>query len=155
MVNSPAFSDPPIEADVPGFIAPVPEVSVNEPPGLMMSNLDTTGVASESAQCTATGFESPLTLPSHGSAPELDSKVVLCILEISFGNRAPDDLVDARVDEVVHGAERLDELRVARLVSNIAHLAGEVWIVDLLDRCAELLFRRRDDGDVGAMLEKC
>lgn len=43
IVNSPALSEPPIEAVVPGFIAPVPEVNVREPPGLMMSNFDTTG----------------------------------------------------------------------------------------------------------------
>ena len=42
MVKSPALRDPPIEALVPGFIAPVPEVSVREPPGLIMSYLETT-----------------------------------------------------------------------------------------------------------------
>ena len=42
IVKSPAFRDPPIEALVPGFIAPVPDVNVNEPPDLMMSYLETT-----------------------------------------------------------------------------------------------------------------
>lgn len=42
MVNKPAFNEPPIEAVVPGVMAPVPEVRVRLPPGEMMSYLDTT-----------------------------------------------------------------------------------------------------------------
>lgn len=36
-MNSPAFSAPPTLAVLPGDIAPVPEVSVSEPPGVMRS----------------------------------------------------------------------------------------------------------------------
>ncbi len=42
MVKSPALREPPIEAVVPGFIAPVPDVKVREPPELMMSYFEAT-----------------------------------------------------------------------------------------------------------------
>ena len=42
IVNSPLFREPPIDAVVPGVMAPVPEVNVKEPPGLIMSYLETT-----------------------------------------------------------------------------------------------------------------
>ena len=42
IVNNPAFRLPPIDAVVPGVIAPVPDVRVRLPPGEMMSYLETT-----------------------------------------------------------------------------------------------------------------
>ena len=51
-MNNPAFSEPPIDAVVPGLIAPVPDVRVNDPPGLMMSYLDTTMLSHFSGEQT-------------------------------------------------------------------------------------------------------
>ena len=42
MVKRPALRDPPIDAVTPGFMAPVPDVRVSEPPGLIISYLETT-----------------------------------------------------------------------------------------------------------------
>ena len=78
MVKSPALREPPMEAEVPGFMAPVPEVNVSEPPGFTMSNFDTTAAptfVSKARYASLRQLEH--TLSSHGRSPELDSEVVL------------------------------------------------------------------------------
>lgn len=73
MVNRPAFREPPIDAVVPGVIAPVPDVNVKEPPGLMMSYFDTTKTFTQQLSIVSV-FEAFILLPVIAEPQNLTPK---------------------------------------------------------------------------------
>ncbi len=57
---------------------------------------------------------------------------MLCLVKISLGEWAPNDLVDAGEDDMIERGEREQRLRQALLVSGVGNQALDVWAIELL-----------------------
>ncbi len=79
---------------------------------------------------------------------------MLGLVEISVGERAPDDLVDAGEDDVVERGQRDQRLRKALLVPRVGHPSLHVGAVEALDGLVDVVLRGREDGYVRARLKE-
>lgn len=97
---------------------------MREPPGRTMSCFARTGWYTLLAKADGTVKKVP-TLSNDNTPPELDAKQMLRLVEIRVRQRAPDDLVDAREDDVVQGGEGDEEFGEGVFVSDIPDVAGD------------------------------
>lgn len=79
---------------------------------------------------------------------------MLRLLQIRLRDRAADDPVHARVDQMVHRRQRAEERGVAPFVPDIGDGAVEIGVVDFVEDGVDFGLRGGDDGDVGAVLEQ-